>query len=212
MTISTYAELCTAVANWLDRADLTARVPEFVALANARLNRTLRVRKMLRRVRTTFETTFLAFPEDCLEIRSIEVVGDRLTPLNLRSDWELDRMKYNDASTGVPTDFAIIGETIEFYRPPAEATVIELTYLRSFDLSDDVTTNWLLEYSPDIYLYETLRHSAPFLKNDERITVWAGLADSAMAELVERDNHAQNSGSPLNSRTSSPIRTAGVRW
>lgn len=212
MSITTYAELRTAVANWLDRSDLTDRIPEFVALANARLNRTLRVRKMLRRVRTQFDTSFLAFPTDCLEIRSIEVVGDRLTPLSLRSDWELDRMKYNDASTGVPTDFAIIGETIEFYRPPAELTVIELTYLRSFSLVADEDTNWLLESYPDIYLYETLRHSAPLLKNDERIAVWAGLGDAAMAELAERDNHAQNSGSPLNSRTSSPIRTAGVRW
>ena len=46
MAISTYTELQTAVANWLDRDDLTARIPEFIALTEARFNRLLRVRSM----------------------------------------------------------------------------------------------------------------------------------------------------------------------
>jgi hypothetical protein len=44
MAITTYAELQAAAANWLVRADLTARVPEFITLAEARLNRNLRAR------------------------------------------------------------------------------------------------------------------------------------------------------------------------
>jgi hypothetical protein len=47
MAISTYAELQTAAANWLGRADLTSRIPEFVALAEAKFNRTLRIRDMI---------------------------------------------------------------------------------------------------------------------------------------------------------------------
>ena len=39
MAIGTYAELQTAVANWLDRDDLTDRIPEFIALAEAKMNR-----------------------------------------------------------------------------------------------------------------------------------------------------------------------------
>ena len=46
MAISTYSELQTAVANWLDRDDLTARIPEFIVLAEARYNRELRIRGM----------------------------------------------------------------------------------------------------------------------------------------------------------------------
>jgi len=46
MAISTYSELQTAVANWLDRDDLTDRIPEFIALAEARFNRVLRLRSM----------------------------------------------------------------------------------------------------------------------------------------------------------------------
>lgn len=39
MSISTYAELKTAVANWLEDSTLTARVPEFIALAQAKMYR-----------------------------------------------------------------------------------------------------------------------------------------------------------------------------
>ena len=40
MTISTYAELKTAITNWTDRQDLTdARLSEFIALAEARIAR-----------------------------------------------------------------------------------------------------------------------------------------------------------------------------
>ena len=44
MAIGTFAELKTATANWLDRSDLTDRIPEFIALAEARFNRVLRIR------------------------------------------------------------------------------------------------------------------------------------------------------------------------
>ena len=53
MAINTYATLQTAVANWLDRSDLTDRIPEFIALAEARMNRTLRLAIMLNVDETT---------------------------------------------------------------------------------------------------------------------------------------------------------------
>ena len=46
MAIGTYAELQTAVANWLDRGDLTDRIQEFIDFAEARINRNLRLRLM----------------------------------------------------------------------------------------------------------------------------------------------------------------------
>ena len=46
MAINTYGTLQTAVANWLDRDDLSARIPEFIALSEAIFNRTLRIRAM----------------------------------------------------------------------------------------------------------------------------------------------------------------------
>ena len=39
MPITTYSELQQAIADWMNRADLSATIPNFIANAEARLNR-----------------------------------------------------------------------------------------------------------------------------------------------------------------------------
>jgi len=38
MSIATYSELQTAVADWMHRTDLTAKIPDFITLAESRIN------------------------------------------------------------------------------------------------------------------------------------------------------------------------------
>jgi len=45
MAITTYSELKTAVADWLNRSDLTSAIPNFIALAEAQMSRQIRHRK-----------------------------------------------------------------------------------------------------------------------------------------------------------------------
>lgn len=49
MAITTFSELKTGIANWLERDDLTSRIPEFIALAEARHRREIRIRQMQKR-------------------------------------------------------------------------------------------------------------------------------------------------------------------
>jgi hypothetical protein len=46
VSISNYDELKTAVANWLERSDLTSRIPEFIAFGEDRIGTDLRIRAM----------------------------------------------------------------------------------------------------------------------------------------------------------------------
>jgi hypothetical protein len=46
MAITTFAELKTAIASWLDRSDLTSTIPDFITLFESVANRRLRVRQM----------------------------------------------------------------------------------------------------------------------------------------------------------------------
>jgi hypothetical protein len=50
MSIATYSELKTAVANYLARTDLTDQIPDFIRFAEIRLRRELRIRQMLKTV------------------------------------------------------------------------------------------------------------------------------------------------------------------
>ena len=39
MAITTYAELKSSIANWLNRDDLTSVIPDFISLTEAGINR-----------------------------------------------------------------------------------------------------------------------------------------------------------------------------
>ena len=56
MSITTYAELKTAIASWLNRDDLTSVIPDFIALTEAALNRDLRHLQMIDRDDATIDT------------------------------------------------------------------------------------------------------------------------------------------------------------
>ena len=70
-------------------------------------------------------------------------------------------------------------------------------YQKIAALSDSNTTNWLLTYAPDVYLYGSLLHSAPYLKEDERVTVWGQLYAAAVVQLNLQSERVKNSGSGI---------------
>ena len=88
MAINTYATLQTAVANWLDRSDLTDRIPEFIDLAEARINRALRIRLMesVSVISLVGGTKRYAIPSDYLQLRTIKFTKSALATDNLDSD------------------------------------------------------------------------------------------------------------------------------
>ena len=84
MAINSYSTLQTAVANWLDRDDLTASIPEFISLCEARFNRTLRIRAMETldtSVSTVAGTKTIALPTGYVQMRDIHLTSDPLIQL-----------------------------------------------------------------------------------------------------------------------------------
>ena len=73
MSLSTYSELKTSVANYLNRDDLTSVIPDFITLTENRLNRELRIRANVARAQTTTTsgTAFYDLPDDLIELRNI---------------------------------------------------------------------------------------------------------------------------------------------
>ena len=73
MAISTYTELQSACANWLDRSDLTSRIPEFIALAEDTLNKRLRIRGMENRATAAVSEEYVSLPTGFLEMRNFQL-------------------------------------------------------------------------------------------------------------------------------------------
>jgi hypothetical protein len=193
MAISTFSELKSSVADYLDRSDLTTVIPDFIRLAEVQMNRTIRDRRMLQRSTAEVDSQFTQLPSDFLEMLNLQINGSRITGLEFRSPSALDAERPYLSQYGQPVFFSIVGETLEVLpNPNGTVYTTELLYYQSIPaLSDAQTTNWVLTHHPDLYLFGSLKQSAPYLKNDERLPVWNALFSQALEELRVQDDRSQ---------------------
>jgi len=201
MAITTYAELQTSVSDFLNRDDLTSVIPTFIDLAEAQIQRDIRHWKM--EVRSSGQQSsgdrFMQIPADWLETRRFHLTGDGTHVLNLVSaDTMADKRQGSDDVAGRPADYMLSDGQFELYPTPDADYDMELLYLAKIPaLSDSNTSNWLLSEAPDVYLYGSLVHSAPYLQEDDRLGVWAQLYGAAVERVVELSDKAKWSGSGL---------------
>jgi hypothetical protein len=206
MAITTYAELRSAVADWLNRDDLTSVIPNFISLAEAQFNRTIRHRKMVVRADATLDTPYFAVPADWLENIRFELLTNPVTPLLYITPEQANEESMKYSAVGQPIMFTMVGQQFQVIPEPDGSYDSQLTYYGKIPaLSDSNTTNWLLTESPDIYLYGTLVQSAPYLKEDERLGVWSALYQRLSDDMRLADERARIGSSKLKPR----IRTFG---
>jgi len=207
MALSNYTELKAAIADWLDRSDLTARIPDFIALAETRINRELRIRPM--EYRATMNTTagqrYFALPGGYLQMRNFQLNTDPITPLEYITPEMLDRL-YGSVTTGKPKAYSLIGDEIQLAPIPDAIYEVEMAYYEKFTPLGDgtggtVTSNWLTANAPDILLYGALIEAEPFIKNDERIQLWLTAYKEAVDKLQKADDRDRHSGSTMRVRT-----------
>jgi hypothetical protein len=182
MAITNYADLQSAIADFLNRDDLAATIPTFISLAEADINRSVRHWRMEKRSTAELDTQYSAIPADFLEVIRFYITSNDTRPLELISQAELLDRKYRNLDTsGKPAYYAITAGEIEVYPVPDGTYDVELYYYaRTPALSVSEPTNWLLTYFPDAYLYSALIHSAPYLQEDSRIQTWAALQQNAI--------------------------------
>lgn len=202
MSITTYAELKSAIADFLNRDDLTSVIPTFIDLAEAQMQREIRHHRMMRRSDGQIDSRYSPVPTTWLETIRLHIVGTNSYRLELTSmDDMLQLREESDGVAGRPTHYAHVGENIEVYPNPDAAYDIEMLYYEKIPaLSDSNTSNWLLEVAPDAYLYGALVQAAPYLQDDARIQVWGGLYGGAVEGVNKEAEKARFGGSGLRLR------------
>ena len=197
MAITTYAELQSNVTDFLNRDDLDAKAPTFISLAESNLSRDIRHWRQEKRSTAEIDTQYSAIPADFLEAVRFYITSGDTRPLELISQAEMLDRKYNNLNTsGQPAYYAITAGEIEVYPVPDGTYTAELYYMANLPaLSDSNTSNWLLQYYPDAYLYGSLVHSAPYLKDDARLQVWAALYQSAIDGINAESEKSKFGGS-----------------
>lgn len=199
MAITTYAELKTALDNWLARSDLTSRTPEFIALCEARMNRELESRSQEKRVTSTFNVgdPYLTLPTDLRQIRTVRLNTSPRTVLKYLAPTAADD-EFSGTGNGKPLAYSVIGNELYIRPTPDSAYTIEIAYVGAIDaLSDSNTTNTILSRHPDAYLHGSLSAAYGYLLDDNRQAQHDALFTRALGEIKLEEDSVRWSGSPL---------------
>lgn len=191
MALANYSDLQSAIAGWLNRTDLTGQIPDFITLAESKLNRRLKLRVM--ETEATLSVSSGA--------QSVALPTGYIEPMGLWADDATERreLRYLDpvqmpdeTAAGTIHYWTITGENIAFERPSSEALSLTLRYLKAFALSDAEPTNWLLTHHPDAYLFATLVEAAPYERDTEALAIWTARLESALTEIENKEARSRS--------------------
>lgn len=198
MALSTYAQLQAAVAQFLaERSDLTDRIPTFIALAEAQMEREIRSYEMVTRASLTLGARHVSLPSDHLQ--TIRVYADD-KPLETISPDLMAEYRNADDTAREPRFMAFVGNEIELYPTPGENYAGDIQYFQAIPrLSNAQTTNWLLTAHPDAYLYGALFQAGQYL-DDNDLLKRSALVYSGAVEAINVSSTRQMYPGPMRIR------------
>jgi hypothetical protein len=203
-----YQGLCAKISDTLNRADLTSVIPDFTVMATTRISRDMaRIKHpgSITRAIASVVNDYAPLPTDFLSMYQLMDQDTQMALIYITPDQSMtiQAQGWSPQTTIVPVlapyytptqntiYYTIMGKTLRMVPPPASATpaTLEMWYYSNLPaISTGNPTNWALTQYPDLYLYGSLVHTAPYLKNDERIQVWEGIYQSILNDIeVEAD-------------------------
>lgn len=197
MSLDTYNGLVTAIQNELHRSDLATYVPDWITLAESRINKELRVRAMETSSASTMASGVIAVPTNYLSLKNAYISSIQpYQALERKTDtWIYDNYPYRVA-TGTPKFIAREGTNFIFGPYPDTNYTVQLVYWNRF-LPLSTATNSIFTAYPGLWLFGALCESAPWLKDDRRIPVWEGKFKQLLEFVQDEDNDEFLSGGPM---------------
>lgn len=191
MSITNYGELKTAVGNWLHRTGetaLTNRAPEWIVLAEDKINLELRIRAMETATDLTVNAQAVSLPTRYIGTRRIYLSGTPNKPLEYMAPsnfWN----RFLSTETGTPKAYTIEGENLQFGPAPDDTYTGKHLYWQAFaNLSSDSDTNWVLSNARGLLLYGALLEaSLYFSKPAPQKLTWAAAYDSLIEQVKASD-------------------------
>jgi hypothetical protein len=195
MAISTYSELKTALTNWSKRTDLSTLLGDFIALAEARIQRSLlaRVQEVETELTMTPGSRYVALPADF----------DSPVALWLKANLPREQLPQllpehlcGSNTSGYPEAWGIDGESIAFDKPASSAWAVDFRYCKPLALSDSAPTNYIMTNYPDVYLFGALVELHGYTFNDEKSAMAEARFQSALRDASDAE-HASKTGAVL---------------
>ena len=193
--VMTYDSLLVDLRRYLERGFTQEsdqivydQLPRLITLGERRIARELKIEGFIRAVQTPLQSGVAVYlkPDRWRDTVSMTLNG---VPIFARAYEYCRNYCPNEAQTGTPQFYAdydfqhwLLAPT-----PDAASTLEILYYEQPALLGEELQTNWLTEYAPDLLLYAALLEATPFLKSDERIQTWQALYDRAAQAISGED-------------------------
>lgn len=192
----TYEQLKERIADTLNRQDLTSVIPTFIEMCESALNSDLNHFKQDKLLSITLDGRYTSLPSDWLSTHRLSL--DTHESLSLISIDEMQALRKQNDITSTPIYYAHVADNFEVF-PAADSESAELYYkVRLPALASE--QNFVATDYPDIYLYGSLIHAAPYLQDDERLPIWLSLYTKSLEKANSQSNSSRYSGTGLKMR------------
>lgn len=191
MAISTYSELKSAVASWLNRSDLTDQIPDFIRLTESRLNREFPIRTIKSDVTltSTSGSRSIALPSGYREALNLWLnrPGGRR---EIKRYINPDLLTVDPNNAAEPDYWAVDGSNIVFERPCDQAYTFTFRMVAGLELTDAAPTNLVLTQYPDVYLFGACAEAGPYLRDDGLTSLYEAKFASALSDAISKERRA----------------------
>jgi hypothetical protein len=214
--IANYQDLQDAVADYLNRTDLTERIPTFIYFGERKIFRWFRqqANEQLQTIDMRLNpdpldpnqvllSERIDLPDDYLDTLTLQANGKVLRRISL-TELQVRRGRRNNGSAqqvGEPAVFARQRDSLILNPAPDGDTFV--TWIYYCDLSgrfdDPADDNSVLRIAPDLYVYAALLEAEPFLKPEDaafgRIPIWKSMYEEGKQALIDQNEMEAVSGS-----------------
>jgi hypothetical protein len=220
-----YSEIVATALAYADRTDaaVTTNMDLFMRMVESRINRLLVIEDMsIRYVFSEPNPTDGRYdlPVDFSAIQDIAIIG-LVNPTDRMTLSMINPEQMNTATSNVNIDsslkhfYQIIGKQLVIQPPVVDGVnALEIVYYGSIvplgtasnvihgggGLTQTVTTNWISDNHPDLYIDGLLVEINAFVKDPEATMLWDGRFMQVIKELEEADYLLIYSGTPLQTR------------
>ena len=202
-----YTEIRDLALSYSDRedSDIISRIDGFLYMVECKLNRLL----MSNEMEVTNIINYIAdsiyeyaLPSDFGELRTISVIttGD----VNSKIPLELinpDQMAWAKLNSSSGMYYSINNGKLEIYSSLSSTQSILIKYLQHVPkLTSIVTTNWLSDKYPDLYVVGLLVEISTFAKDWDAVSNFNTRFDAVVNDTILKDKRAKHSGNPMRVR------------
>ncbi|MBW2709788.1 MAG: hypothetical protein JRD04_11070 [Deltaproteobacteria bacterium] len=196
-----YTEFKTYLLTFLwkqNDGDLVANLDNLISMANAELRRALSLNGQTSVANIPVIDNVITLPTAHVTIDAVGVVGGGVlfsgTPAQMVESATSGGNYGEDGLYFVQGNSIVVLGNIDPANPQ-ELAVIYREAVPDFKADD---ASWVADEYLDLYVYAVLKHTAPFLREDERVALWIAMYDSALQSVREDEAFHKNlAGSPL---------------